>query len=133
MWAWVSSWLKKLVVLIGIFCFIGSGLIINVLQFALFPLYILRRQLFRRINVKLVYLNWASEYNFILIVHTVAIYIGFTVVYTVVGASLAGQLTSHVEVGWPARLGRSCVTRYQVVIKGLLLVCKKLRHFVMNN
>jgi len=122
MWAWVSSWLKKLVVLIGIFCFIGSGLIINVLQFALFPLYILRRQLFRRINVKLVYLNWASEHNFILIVHTVAIYIGYTVVYTVVEASLAGQPTS-------ARGGKGLVNVFTEVCSGALLAnCRYLSH-----
>ena len=57
----VTSWLKKLFVLLFVFSFLASGLVLNVVQLFFLPLYWLNRKWYRHINSRIVYLHWASE------------------------------------------------------------------------
>ncbi len=58
----ITSWFNKLVILVFIFCFLASGLILNVLQIFLLPLYWINRYLYRILNAKIVYFHWAREF-----------------------------------------------------------------------
>ena len=60
----ILQWIKrrKVVVLVLVFSFIVSGLIINVLEFATLPLYFINKKWFRIINTKIVYLHWCGEF-----------------------------------------------------------------------
>ena len=60
----VILWLKrrKAVVLIFVFSFIMSGLIVNLLQLLTVPLYFANKRLYRIVNSKLVYLHWCRKY-----------------------------------------------------------------------
>lgn len=55
----VISWLNKFVILMFIFTFITSGLVLNVIQLFFLPLYWINRRRFRIINSNLVYFHWA--------------------------------------------------------------------------
>ena len=57
----VVSWLNKLVILVFIVLFITSGLVLNVLQIFLLPLYWINRYAYRILNAKIVYFHWARE------------------------------------------------------------------------
>ena len=57
----VVSWLNKLVILVFIVLFITSGLVLNVLQIFLLPLYWINRYTYRILNAKIVYFHWARE------------------------------------------------------------------------
>jgi lysophosphatidic acid acyltransferase/lysophosphatidylinositol acyltransferase len=56
----ILQWIKrrKVVVMVLVFSFIVSGLIINVLELATLPLYFINKKWFRIINAKIVYLHW---------------------------------------------------------------------------
>ena len=57
------QWIKrrKVVVLVLVFSFIVSGLIINLLELATLPLYVISKKWFRIVNAKIVYLHWCGE------------------------------------------------------------------------
>ena len=57
----VASWLRKLVVLLFVVSFLLSGIVLNIVQLFFLPLYWIKRDLYRIINAKIVYLHWASE------------------------------------------------------------------------
>ena len=59
----VILWLKKrkVVLLIFVFSFIVSGLIINFLELLTVPLWWINKKLFRVVNAKLVYFHWCGE------------------------------------------------------------------------
>ena len=59
--SFVASWLRKLAVLLFVFSFLASGVVLNIVQFFFLPLYWLNRRLYRIINAKIVYFHWASE------------------------------------------------------------------------
>jgi lysophosphatidic acid acyltransferase/lysophosphatidylinositol acyltransferase len=56
----IIQWIKrrKVVVLVLVFSFIVSGLIINALELTTIPLYFISKKWFRIINAKIVYLHW---------------------------------------------------------------------------
>ena len=58
------AWLKrrKVVVLLLVFSFIVSGLLINALELTTVPLYFINKKWFRIINSKIVYLHWSGEF-----------------------------------------------------------------------
>ena len=59
----IVSWFNKLVILIFVFSFLASGLILNVVQLALLPLYWISRYTYRILNAKIVYFHWAREFS----------------------------------------------------------------------
>ena len=59
--SWVISWMNKLVILMFIFTFITSGVVLNVIQLFFLPLYWINRRRFRIINSNLVYFHWACK------------------------------------------------------------------------
>lgn len=65
----VINWLKKrkIAVLLLIFTFIISGLIVNLVQLLTLPLYWINKKLFRQMNAIIVYFHWCSESFFSLI------------------------------------------------------------------
>ena len=44
-----------------IFVFLASGLVINVIQVLLLPLWIVKRDLYRWLNMSVVYLHWCRK------------------------------------------------------------------------
>lgn len=59
----VADWLKrrKVVVLLVVFSFIMSGLIVNFLELLTLPLLLVSKRWFRIVNAKLVYLHWCGK------------------------------------------------------------------------
>lgn len=59
----VIGWLKrrKVVVLLFVFSFIMSGLIVNLLELLTLPLLLINKGWFRILNAKLVYLHWCGK------------------------------------------------------------------------
>ncbi|XP_064405458.1 1-acyl-sn-glycerol-3-phosphate acyltransferase gamma-like [Halichondria panicea] len=53
---WIKK--RKVTVLLFVFSFIVSGLIINLLELMTLPLYFLNKKLFRQINSRIVYFHW---------------------------------------------------------------------------
>ena len=62
----VISWLNKLVILMFIFTFITSGVVLNVIQLFFLPLYWINRRQYRIINANIVYFHWACEKHYII-------------------------------------------------------------------
>ncbi len=60
----VIKWIKKrkVTVLLFVFSFIVSGLIINLFQLLTLPLFFLNKKLFRLINARIVYFHWCSKF-----------------------------------------------------------------------
>lgn len=57
-----SSWCAQLLVLMFIFTFIISGILLNVVQIVFTgPLYYTNRRLFRILNSKIVYFHWCCK------------------------------------------------------------------------
>lgn len=60
----ILRWIKKrkITVLLFVFTFIVSGLIINLLQLFTLPFYWLNKKWFRHINARLVYFHWCGKF-----------------------------------------------------------------------
>ena len=59
----VIQWMKrrKVVVLLFVFSFIMSGLIVNLLEVLTLPLLLISKSWFRIVNAKLVYMHWCGK------------------------------------------------------------------------
>ena len=60
----VIQWMKrrKVVVLLFVFSFIMSGLIVNLLEVLTLPLLLISKSWFRIVNAKLVYMHWCGKW-----------------------------------------------------------------------
>ena len=56
---WIKK--RKITVLLFVFSFIVSGLIINLVQLVTIPIYWISKKWFRHINTRLVYFHWCSK------------------------------------------------------------------------
>lgn len=58
---WIKK--RKITVLLFVFSFIVSGLIINLFQLFTLPLYWINKKWFRHINCRIVYFHWCSKFS----------------------------------------------------------------------
>ena len=57
---WIKK--RKITILLFVFSFIVSGLIINLLQLFTMPMYWINKKYFRNVNSRLVYFHWCSKF-----------------------------------------------------------------------
>ena len=59
----VLRWLRQLVMLLFVVCFLMSGLVLNVFQLFVLPFWWINRRLYRIANAKIVYFHWACKWE----------------------------------------------------------------------
>uniref|UniRef100_A0A1X7SFA5 Uncharacterized protein n=1 Tax=Amphimedon queenslandica TaxID=400682 RepID=A0A1X7SFA5_AMPQE len=57
--AFVLRWLRQLVMLLFVTCFLMSGLVLNLLQLFVLPFWWINKMVYRIANAKIVYFHWA--------------------------------------------------------------------------